>query len=94
MEVVHKMLTRRPIHHISRPFIRPKEQQLGFLVQIDDGVFDPGCDAGDEEVDHCLDAGLVLRIEDGVEGRGMERTSTYFSKHSLGLAPSLSPTSV
>lgn len=68
--------------------IRAEEQDLGFVIEIHKPLFDARTLSGNENVQNRLphqDASqlFVLSAEAWV------LTSMYFSKHSLGLAPSL-----
>jgi len=69
--------------------IRAEEQDLGFVIEINKALFDARTLSGNEKVQNRLPHKDVGQISAHADCGGRVLTSMYFSKHSLGLAPSL-----
>ena len=80
-------LTSCPVHHLSSTLIRPEEQQLGFTVQINDGLFDPRSLSRDKQINNGLNTFNNQPTFSSISRNKL--TSTYFWKHISGDAPKL-----
>jgi hypothetical protein len=77
-----------PVHHISRPLIRTEEEDLGLVVLVHEHLLDSRAISCDEEIDNGLRIPCMSVHNTFTRRKKRLLTSTYFSKHRRGLAPS------
>jgi hypothetical protein len=75
------------VNQTGRRTVRAKEEDFGLVVQIHETLFDTGALSRDQQIQNGLSRQSARQFL--TEDIDYALTSTYFSKHSLGLAPSL-----